>query len=94
MLKNKSPSVEARAGKKETQMPSFSHAGHASVKYTDPGVLRCGVCSLFKEGRRKFCAFIGETSSANGACRVDPLSPKFTNWLDAEDERLGMEVEP
>ena len=72
MLKRKSPSVAAKAGKKEARTASSYSAGPAFVKRLTDTTMVCGICSYYSEGRRKFCAFLGETVSPSDVCRVDP----------------------
>ena len=70
----KSPGVVARAGKKEARMPSSYPAGPVRVKRLADAAMTCGICSYYREGRRKFCAFLGESVSPSDACRVDPAA--------------------
>ena len=69
MLKRKSPSVAARAGKERTRATPFYPAAPAAVK---PTTLVCGICHYFTDGRRKFCSFLGESVRPADACRVEP----------------------
>ena len=88
MQKNKSPSVAARAGKREARISSFYPSAPVSVKRVADTEMTCGLCHYYREGRRKFCGFTGETCRPESECHVDPMLPEFDAWLDAEDARL------
>ena len=60
--------------------PQYPTAPYA-VKHSS-SILLCGQCSLFQEGRRKFCAFLGESVRAGDSCILDPLSPAYS-WIDS-----------
>ena len=79
--KMRSPHIgSAEAGKKDGQTAFFYPAVPIFVKQNSH-ILTCGQCSLFKEGRRKFCAFLGDRVRASDACKVDSLSPEFEAWI-------------
>ena len=92
-MKTENPHAgNAGAGKNETQTSISYPAGTAYVKPASPALI-CGQCALFHEKshmrRRGFCRYLGEVVWAETRCIVDPLTPEFLDWLDAEEQRAA-----
>ena len=72
-LQRKNPTrARCGAGKNETRTALQYLVKPVTVKRLADTEMVCGLCHYYREGRRKFCAFLGETVRAGGACKVDP----------------------
>ena len=91
--KMRSPRGSAKASKKRREVSFLYHATHTVVKHIE---MVCGLCICYREkvgnrGRRH-CAYLGESASYNGQCKVDPRDPAFEKWLEECEARDLLEV--
>ena len=71
-LQRKNPYAGTQGQKDETQTEFSYPVGPAFVKRLADTTMACGICFYYREGRRKFCAFLGESVRPSDACRVHP----------------------